>query len=100
MAFFTRPELGAVVPDVGDEDESGELGGVRSESSTLTRGEKLLAEDDQIDGLDESASSDDEAEGAEETTEKAEVSRTVEGRESPANQRFDYVVDRTLGVQV
>lgn len=89
MAFFTRPELG--VPAVGEEDE-GEgdgLGEVRSESSTLTRGEKLLGVAEGVEGEESSSEEDGDAD-----------SRTVEGRESPANQRFDYVVDRTLGVQV
>lgn len=88
MAFFTRTDLGA--PAVGEEDELTDLGEVRSESSTLTRGETLVGLVGETADGDES-SSDDEGDAD---------SRTVEGRESPANQIFDYVVDRTLGVQV
>jgi len=97
MAFFTRSDL-AVSP-VGEEDVvEGDPEGMRSESSTLTRGETLIGADE---GEGEVSSSDEEADGDARTVEECDGdSRTVEGRESPQNQIYDYVVDRTFGVQV
>lgn len=138
MAFFTRVHLNILILP-GDE--------IRSESSTLTRGESLLSPeaeeevdsegDDEGEGeeeeeLESSEKEDNEpeeglnvivkgkikkekrdVEGNEskvvmennsEITTKVEDSRTVEGSETlesnKENQRFDYVVDRILGVEV
>lgn len=144
MAFFTRVHLNILILP-GDE--------IRSESSTLTRGESLLspeAEEEVDSEGDDEGEGEGEGEGEEEEelessekednepeeglnvivkgkikkekrdvegneskvvmennseiTTKVEDSRTVEGSETlesnKENQRFDYVVDRILGVEV
>lgn len=114
MAFFTRVNM--KVPILPGEE-------IRSESSTLTRGESLFGpEAEEESGDDEIESSDEEEEEKEEeergvegeeskvvmdsseVTKVDEDSRTVEGSEAlepnKENQRFDYVVDRILGVEV
>ena len=115
MAFFTRVNM--KVPILPGEE-------IRSESSTLTRGESLFGPeaeeesgDDEMESSDEEEEEEEEERGLEIEGEESKVvmdssevnkvdedSRTVEGSEAlesnKENQRFDYVVDRILGVEV